>query len=110
MIERLRDPTAAWQGQFGLVREWYQPQLERLYDYAAAPAGDLDQLEQIAASYRHPRAFLTELTLDPPNASGAEAGRPQRDEDYLILPTTAKGREWDAVFVLNVRRRLYSIG
>src|SRR5712671_2978244 len=34
MIERLRDPTAAWQGQFGLVREWYQPQLERLYDYA----------------------------------------------------------------------------
>jgi hypothetical protein len=36
MIERLRDATTAWQGQVGLVREWYQPQLERLYDYAAA--------------------------------------------------------------------------
>src|SRR5437016_2053538 len=49
MIERLRDATAAWQGQVGLVREWYQPQLERLYDCAAARAGDFDQLEQIAA-------------------------------------------------------------
>lgn len=48
--------------------------------------------------------FLTELTLDPPNASAAEAGRPQRDEDYLILSTihSAKGQEWDAVFVLNL--------
>src|SRR5947208_15053560 len=31
--------------------------------------------------------FLTELTLDLPDASGAEAGRPQLDEDYLILST-----------------------
>jgi DNA helicase II / ATP-dependent DNA helicase PcrA len=47
---------------------------------------------------------LTELTLDPPDASGAEAGRPQLDEDYLILSTihSAKGQEWDAVFVLNL--------
>ena len=39
-----------------------------------------------------------------PDASGAEAGRPQRDEDYLILLTihSAKGQEWDAVFVLNL--------
>jgi DNA helicase-2/ATP-dependent DNA helicase PcrA len=46
---------------------------------------------------------LTELTLDPPDASGAEAGRPQLDEDYLILSTihSAKGQEWRNVFVLN---------
>jgi DNA helicase II / ATP-dependent DNA helicase PcrA len=49
-------------------------------------------------------AFLTELTLDPPAASGAEAGRPQIDEGYLILSTihSAKGQEWDVVFVLNL--------
>ena len=48
--------------------------------------------------------FLTELTLDPPDDSGAEAGRPRLDEDYLILSTihSAKGQEWDAVFVLNL--------
>src|SRR4029077_10757163 len=77
MIERLRDVGTPWTGQVALVREWYQPQLERLYDYAAARAGDLDQLEQIAAGYTTRERFLTELTLDPPDASGAEAGRPQ---------------------------------
>ena len=42
--------------------------------------------------------------MDPPDASGAEAGRPQLDQDYLILSTihSAKGQEWDTVFVLNL--------
>jgi DNA helicase-2/ATP-dependent DNA helicase PcrA len=104
MIERLRDVGTPWTGQVVLVREWYQPQLERLYDYAAARAGDLDQLEQIAAGYLTRERFLTDPTLDPPDGSGAEAGRPQVDEDYLILSTihSAKGQEWDAVFILNL--------
>ncbi len=44
------------------------------------------------------------MTLDPPDATGAEAGRPELDEDYLILSTihSAKGQEWDAVYVLNL--------
>ena len=48
--------------------------------------------------------FITELTLDPPQATGDETGPPLQDEDYLILSTvhSAKGQEWDSVFVLNV--------
>ena len=44
------------------------------------------------------------MTLDPPNATGDEAGAPHQDEDYLILSTvhSAKGQEWDSVFLLNV--------
>ena len=34
MIGRLRDSKTAWAGQTGLVRAWYQPHLERLYDCA----------------------------------------------------------------------------
>jgi hypothetical protein len=33
MIERLRDFSTPWTSQVELVREWYQPQLERLYDW-----------------------------------------------------------------------------
>jgi DNA helicase-2/ATP-dependent DNA helicase PcrA len=46
----------------------------------------------------------TELSLDPPDASGPEAGQPLLDEDYLILSTihSAKGQEWDSVFILNL--------
>jgi DNA helicase-2/ATP-dependent DNA helicase PcrA len=86
------------------VRSWYQPHHERLYDYAPSRVGDLDQLEQIAAGYRSRERFLSEVTLDPPDATGAEADRPELDEDYLILSTihSAKGQEWDAVYMLNL--------
>ena len=62
------------------------------------------QLEQIAAGYPSRERFLTELTLDPPDATSDEAGVPLQDEDYLILSTihSAKGQEWKSVFVLNV--------
>jgi DNA helicase-2/ATP-dependent DNA helicase PcrA len=67
-------------------------------------ARDLEQLEQIAIGYTSRERFLTELTLEPPDSSGANAGRPQLDEDYLILSTihSAKGQEWQAVYVLNL--------
>jgi DNA helicase-2/ATP-dependent DNA helicase PcrA len=93
-----------WEGQVGLVRRWYQPQLERLHDNVSARAGDLDQIEQIAGTYPTRGSFLSELTLDPPEATSAEAVPPHLDEDYLVLSTihSAKGQEWDAVFVLNV--------
>jgi DNA helicase-2/ATP-dependent DNA helicase PcrA len=85
------------------VRRWYEPHLERIHDDAPVRLADLMQLEQIAASYPSRERFLTELTLDPPDATSDEAGVPLLDEDYLILSTihSAKGQEWSAVFVLN---------
>ncbi len=62
------------------------------------------QLEQIATGYPSRERFLTELTLDPPEATSDQAGVPLLDEDYLNLSTihSAKGQEWKSVFVLNV--------
>jgi DNA helicase-2/ATP-dependent DNA helicase PcrA len=57
VIARLREMNTAWQGQIGLLRAWYQPLLDRLYDYPAARAGDLDQLEQIAFGYASRERF-----------------------------------------------------
>ena len=99
-----RQDRTAWAGQVALVRRWYQPHLERLHDNIVARAGDLDQLEQIAGTYPTRVGFLSELALDPPEATSAEAIPPHLDEDYLVLSTihSAKGQEWDAVFLLNV--------
>jgi DNA helicase-2/ATP-dependent DNA helicase PcrA len=103
LFHRLCGDRAPWQAQMGLVRRWYEPHLERLYDHAHARLSDLDALEQLAAVAPSRERFLSELTLDPPAATGAEAGSPHLDEDYLILSTihSAKGQEWDTVFVLN---------
>jgi len=94
----------AWQTQLTQLRRWYQPYLERLYDSIETREADLEQLEQISGRYPTRERFLTELTLDPPSAAGDQAGDPLLDEDYLILSTvhSAKGQEWDAVFMLNV--------
>ena len=95
---------SGWQAQLTRARRWYQPHLERLYDGLDTREADLEQLEQISGRYPTRERFLTELTLDPPSAAGDLAGDPLLDEDYLILSTvhSAKGQEWESVFVLNV--------
>ena len=104
MLTDLRSIGATWPAEFERARHWYQPHLEQRYADATVRAGDLDQLQRIAATYRARTDFLTSLTLDPPSASSDEAGAPLLDEDYLILSTihSAKGQEWRNVFVLNV--------
>ncbi len=99
----LRDTSTDWHGQVGMVRRWYEPHLERIHDAAGVRSADLEQLEQISSAYPTRERFLTELTLNPPDASGDEAGPPLLDEDYLIVSTihSAKGQEWDVVYVLN---------
>jgi DNA helicase-2/ATP-dependent DNA helicase PcrA len=103
LLDRL-DGEAPWAGQLSAVRAWYRPHLERRHDHPDLRAADLEQLEQIAAQFPSRERFLSELTLDPPQATGDLAGPPLVDEDYLVLSTihSAKGQEWDAVYVLNV--------
>jgi DNA helicase-2/ATP-dependent DNA helicase PcrA len=93
-----------WPEDLAAVIDWYTPHLERLHDHAPARRLDLVQLAQIAAAYTSRERFLTEATLDPPEATSDRAGDPSLDEDYLILSTihSAKGQEWQAVSVLNV--------
>jgi DNA helicase-2/ATP-dependent DNA helicase PcrA len=71
---------------------------ERIYDDAPLRAADVAQLRQIAAGYGSRERFLTELTLDPPDATSGRAGADLKDEDYTVLSTihSAKGQEWAA--------------
>jgi DNA helicase-2/ATP-dependent DNA helicase PcrA len=103
-FDKLADPGTPWPGQTGLVREWYKPQLERIYDAAFSRGGDIEQLEHLSTQYASRERFLTELTLDPPSLTSDQSVLASKDEDYVILSTihSAKGQEWDNVYVLNV--------
>jgi DNA helicase-2/ATP-dependent DNA helicase PcrA len=96
--------ATGWQCGVTETRRWYRPHLERIYDSVETREADLEQLEQISGSYPSRERFLTELTLDPPSAASDRCGDPLLDEDYLVLSTvhSAKGQEWDAVYILNV--------
>jgi DNA helicase-2/ATP-dependent DNA helicase PcrA len=104
LIEALHTRAAVWPTDLDQARQWLQPLIEQKYDDAHIRGGDLDQLVRIAANSPTRERFLTDMTLDPPDATSDESGVPFLDEDYLILSTihSAKGQEWKSVFVLNV--------
>ena len=84
------------------VRRLYDDILRERYDRVEPRLSDLDQLQTIAGGYPSRAAFLSALALEPPQATqdfGFGAGS---EDDVLILSTahSAKGREWDAVFVI----------
>jgi DNA helicase-2/ATP-dependent DNA helicase PcrA len=103
-VASLRAGRSGWPAELVCARLWYEPHLERLHEDAITRRADLIQLEQIASGYPSRERFLTELTLDPPDATSDQSGVPLLDEEYLVLSTihSAKGQEWKSVFVLNV--------
>jgi DNA helicase II / ATP-dependent DNA helicase PcrA len=103
LMQTLRD-APGWPLDLQRAITWYQPHLERLYDDHRVRRGDLDTLLRLAQNHGSRSRFVTELTLDPPAATGDEAGPPHRDDDYLVLSTlhSAKGQEWSAVHLLRM--------
>ncbi len=104
LFGKLAKRDAGWPAELGYARLWYEPLMEQRFEDAQIRQADILQLEQIASGYPSRERFLTELTLDPPDATSDQSGVPLLDEDYLILSTihSAKGQEWKAVHVLNV--------
>ena len=104
LMKRLdRNGNAELASQLHLVRQFYEPYLENKYDNSAPRLRDLEQLEQLASRFPDRQTMLTQITLDPPTSTEDFAGPPLLDEDYLILSTihSAKGLEWDSVYVIH---------
>lgn len=104
LLERLAAGDVPWPAQPGLVRSWYEPHLYRCHESPEVRARDLIELERLAVRASGREEFLADLALEPPASAGDLAGEPRRDEEYLVLSTihSAKGREWDVVYVIHV--------
>jgi DNA helicase-2/ATP-dependent DNA helicase PcrA len=85
------------------VRVLYDDILRERYDRVEPRLSDLDQLQTIAGGYPDRGSFLSAIALEPPQGTQDLAtGSPEEEEDALVLSTvhSAKGKEWDAVFVI----------
>jgi DNA helicase-2/ATP-dependent DNA helicase PcrA len=84
------------------IRTMYDAILRDKYDRPEPRLSDLDQLESIAAGHPERAAFLAELALAPPSSTQDLAEGTTGEDDLLILSTahSAKGCEWDAVFLI----------
>jgi len=97
-ILKIESPVA----QFDRIFEYYQPIFERLYaDDFPRRQKDLEQLKSIIGEYDSLQSFLDDTALDPPDTG---AGDLQQEDDTLVLSTvhSAKGLEWDTVFVIHL--------
>lgn len=87
---------------YELIMIYYQPIFERLYhdDYPMRQK-ELEQLRAIIAEYENLQAFVDDTTLDPPEAGDGRLGE---GAERLVLSTihSAKGLEWDAVFIIGL--------
>jgi DNA helicase-2/ATP-dependent DNA helicase PcrA len=84
------------------IRKLYDSILAERYDRSEPRLADLDQLRVIASSYPSRAAFLAAVALEPPQSTQDLASGAESEEDALVLSTvhSAKGKEWDAVFVI----------
>jgi DNA helicase-2/ATP-dependent DNA helicase PcrA len=85
------------------VLAYYTPVLERLYDDHPRRLRDLEQLISIMERYGDLETFLSDMALEPPNSMVEQrlaADRDRRSRLTLSTVHSAKGLEWDAVFVL----------
>jgi len=83
-----------------LAFEYYTPILRERFDDFPRRQLELEQLISMASRHRSLRAFLDDLSLEPP-ASPVDV-RPLDKEDYLTLSTihSAKGLEWGVIFII----------
>jgi DNA helicase-2/ATP-dependent DNA helicase PcrA len=80
----------------------YQPLLEAKYDDAPKRTPDLRSLAHMAGRYERLEALLADLTLESPEQALAGENTPRRRRDHVVLSTihSAKGLEWDTVFII----------
>jgi len=88
--------------QVNHIYEYYLPILKEQYDDYPKRTRDLDHLHTIAEGYPGVNEFLADLALEPPDGSASSVDAPDRDDERLVLSTihSAKGLEWQAVFVI----------
>ncbi|MCA1620532.1 MAG: UvrD-helicase domain-containing protein [Acidobacteria bacterium] len=91
-----KSPTA----QLSAVLRFYRPILKARYDDHPRRGRDLEHLQAIARRYKSAAELLADVALDPSDAARSEGRARSGGAVTLSTVHSAKGLEWDAVFVI----------
>mgnify|MGYP000233646564 FL=1 len=81
---------------------YYRPILKDKYDDFSKREKDLDHFEYLSTQYSNLEDFISDLALEPPDASVEGMYKKNSDDEALTISTihSAKGLEWDSVFII----------
>lgn len=84
------------------IMAYYTPVCENRYDDHPKRIKDLEAFAGLSRSYTNLEQLLQDLALEPLDASAMETEASAKDEPPLTLTTihSAKGLEWDTVFII----------
>jgi len=84
------------------MMQYYEPLLRARYDDHNKRKKDLEMFLNITERYNDLSSLLTDMALEPPNESIVDVESPGPEREYLTLSTihSAKGLEWNTVFVI----------
>ncbi|MET0649793.1 MAG: 3'-5' exonuclease, partial [Pyrinomonadaceae bacterium] len=86
--------------QLTAVLRFYRPILRARYDDHPRRARDLEHLQAIAKRYKSASELLADVALDPSDATHNNARARGGGSVTLSTVHSAKGLEWDALFVI----------
>lgn len=84
------------------VIEYYRPILKDKYDDYNKREKDLDHFQYLSEQYSSLEDFISDMALEPPDASVEGMYKRNLDDEALTISTihSAKGLEWDSVFII----------
>jgi len=84
------------------ILDYYEPILKARYDDHPKRKKDLEMFQNITDRYKDVVTLLTDLALEPPQESVIDVEAPGPEREFLTLSTihSAKGLEWNSVFII----------
>lgn len=84
------------------IINYYRPILKDKYDDFSKREKDLDHFEYLSTQYSNLEDFISDLALEPSDASVEGMYKKNSDDEALTISTihSAKGLEWDSVFII----------
>ncbi|MBD3286890.1 AAA family ATPase, partial [candidate division WOR-3 bacterium] len=111
-LGRAADPHLSLASKIELLRAYYAPILANLEADHEVRLRDVGVLYELTARYEDLERFLSDFALDPPSNQFQDRTTPRIDEseeDPVVLSTvhSAKGLEWNTVFVVHLLDGLF---